>query len=83
MKRIIWHWSAGPGRVTSLDKKHYHIIFDTSGKRHVGDNPISANARIVKGNPYILGVATPGLSEFQWHVCAVHLFRRYHLDLIQ
>lgn len=52
MKRIIWHWSAGPHKATKLDKKHYHYIFEGDGNMVTGDNPVSANEVIRKGKPY-------------------------------
>lgn len=52
MKRIIWHWTAGPYKATRLDKKHYHRIYEGNGNMVEGDNPISANKRIVRGKPY-------------------------------
>lgn len=52
MKRIIWHWSAGPYKATRLDKKHYHFIIEDDGTIVTGDNPVSANEKIKKGVPY-------------------------------
>lgn len=53
MKRVIWHWTAGPYKATRLDKKHYHYIYEDDGNRVTGDNPISANAKpIRKGKKY-------------------------------
>lgn len=51
-KKIIIHWTAGGTIVNSTDRKHYHFIFDGSGKMHKGRNPVEANCPIVKGRPY-------------------------------
>jgi len=37
MKRIVNHWTAGTGRVSSRDKKHYHFIIDSAGRVHEGN----------------------------------------------
>lgn len=52
MKRIICHWSAGKYKASSIDRKHYHFIFESDGKEVAGNNPVSANRRIVRGKPY-------------------------------
>lgn len=51
MERIIWHWTAGSHKASSVDKKHYHIIIEGDGKLVRGDQPISANAAPITG-PY-------------------------------
>lgn len=52
MKRIIFHWTGGPNKVTALDKEHYHFIIDGDGVVHEGDKPVSANAAPVKAGKY-------------------------------
>lgn len=32
MKRIIYHWTAGTHKASSLDKDHYHFIIEADGK---------------------------------------------------
>lgn len=49
MKRIINHWTAGTHKVSSIDRKHYHIIVDGDGDEHEGDNPIDANSAFISG----------------------------------
>lgn len=52
MNRIIIHWTAGRNKATATDKKHYHFIVEGDGNVVNGDNPVSANAEIIKGKPY-------------------------------
>lgn len=76
MKRIIWHWTAGPYKATRLDKKHYHFIFEGDGTTVTGDNPISANEKIVRGKPYAahtyhsntgsIGLSMAGMVGAKW-----------------
>ena len=49
MKRIICHWTAGGYKATSVDRKHYHFIFEGDGNEVAGIFPVSANRRCVKG----------------------------------
>lgn len=43
MKRIHAHWTGGSYTPSSLDKEHYHVIFDGSGKPHRGIHSIADN----------------------------------------
>lgn len=43
MKAIVFHWSAGPHKVTEQDKEHYHIIVAGDGTLVKGDHDISDN----------------------------------------
>jgi len=52
MKGIIWHWTGGSHNVGKKDKKHYHEIIAGNGVSVLGDWPISANEKIVKGQGY-------------------------------
>lgn len=49
MDRIILHWSAGPHRVTNLDRQHYHFIVSGAGELVSGVHPVSASLRPQKG----------------------------------
>ena len=51
LRRIILHWTAGTGRVSDLERRHYHRIIDADGEVHPGDHPPEANADIGNG-PY-------------------------------
>ena len=51
MDRIIWHWTAGTNKASSVDRKHYHLLIEGDGKLVRGDQPISANAAPING-PY-------------------------------
>lgn len=50
MKRIIWHWTAGAGKASATDKRHYHFIVESDGTVVAGNHPPEANARIVNPN---------------------------------
>lgn len=67
MKRIIMHWSAGTGKVSKLEKKHYHFIVSAKGDVVNGDHSVSSNippltsgryaAHTWKLNSHSIGVA--------------------------
>ena len=48
----IIHWTAGGLRANSVDRKHYHFIFQGNGVMVKGNNPVSSNCPIVRGRPY-------------------------------
>lgn len=43
MKRIVMHWTAGTGKASATDKKHYHEVVEASGNRVSGDLLPEAN----------------------------------------
>lgn len=43
MKRIIIHWTAGTGKASQLDKKHYHFLIEDDGAVVRGDHDPLAN----------------------------------------
>lgn len=43
MKRVICHWTAGAHTASGVDKEHYHIIVEGSGRLVRGDHSISDN----------------------------------------
>jgi len=52
MDRIIMHWSAGNGKVSDLEKKHYHFIVAADGTVVPGTNPVEANIPPLKSGSY-------------------------------
>lgn len=78
MNRIIMHHSAGPGRVTEEDKKHYHRIVDAQGEVHSGNHTIADNApgKYLQTGKYAahtrglntgsIGVAMAAMAGAQW-----------------
>jgi len=45
MERVVVHWTAGAYDISSNDRAHYHFLIDCDGRAHLGDNPVSGNAR--------------------------------------
>jgi N-acetyl-anhydromuramyl-L-alanine amidase AmpD len=43
MKRIIFHWTAGKHRASSIDLAHYHILIEADGKLVRGTHSIKDN----------------------------------------
>ena len=43
MKRIVMHWTAGTGKASAVDKKHYHEVVEAGGNRVSGDLLPEAN----------------------------------------
>lgn len=43
LERIIFHWTAGNHRASSLDRSHYHILIEADGKLVRGTPSIAAN----------------------------------------
>lgn len=43
MKRIIFHWTAGTHKASSLDREHYHRIFEGNGTKVLGRHAIEDN----------------------------------------
>jgi len=50
MDRVIVHWTAGSYTASSLDKEHYHVILEGSGKAVRGLHPITANVNTKDGD---------------------------------
>lgn len=50
MKRIIFHWTAGTHKVSSLDRQHYHRIFAGNGTMVLGQKTIEANRSTKDGD---------------------------------
>lgn len=79
MNRIIMHHSAGPGRVTDMDRQHYHRIVDAQGVVHSGNHPIADNApgRSLQTGKYAahtrglntgsIGVAIAAMAGARWN----------------
>lgn len=44
MQRIIVHWTAGTHDASALDRSHYHILIDATGRLVRGGPPISGNS---------------------------------------
>ena len=49
MQRVICHWTAGSHTASSLDRKHYHFIFEGDGREVPGIFPVEANRAPRKG----------------------------------
>ena len=49
MKRIIVHWTAGRYKASSLDRQHYHFIFEDDGNEVPGIYSVEANRKPRKG----------------------------------
>ena len=52
MSRIVMHWSAGSGKVSALEKKHYHYIIGSDGLVVEGNNEVAANIPPLKSGQY-------------------------------
>jgi len=52
MDRIVMHWSAGNGKVSDLEKKHYHFIVAADGTVVPGTNPVESNIPPLKSGSY-------------------------------
>lgn len=52
MDRIVMHWSAGNGKVSSLEKKHYHWIVAMDGEVVQGDHKVEDNLPPLKSGSY-------------------------------
>lgn len=50
MKRIICHWTAGGHKANSIDKSHYHFLFEGDGDLVRGDHTIADNANTSDGD---------------------------------
>lgn len=61
-ERIIWHWTGG-GRANTLDRKHYHFIFDRpDGDVVVGDYTVDENMEWIDDAHY--AAHTRGMNSF-------------------
>ncbi|KZL21971.1 N-acetylmuramoyl-L-alanine amidase [Pseudovibrio sp. Ad37] len=49
LHRIILHWTAGADGLIELERQHYHIIIDRSGRTHAGALKPEANANCLDG----------------------------------
>lgn len=49
MQRIIVHWTGGANAVSSLDRQHYHLVLDGSGRLVRGDLTIADNESTADG----------------------------------
>lgn len=71
MDRLVLHWSGGPHKATSLDRKHYHFIFEDDGKvvrgnRSIADNvpPLKTYAAHTKNcNSYSIGLSVASMLD--------------------
>ncbi len=72
MKRIIFHWTAGSGRASALDREHYHrlVEFDgtvINGKEAIEDNIVTSDddyaAHTLRMNTGSIGVAVCGMMD--------------------
>lgn len=70
IKRIIFHWTAGAGRASALDREHYHRLVEydgrvVEGKEEIEDNIVTSDddyARHTLGlNAGSIGVAVCGM----------------------
>lgn len=50
MNRVIAHWTAGSHTVSSVDREHYHVIWNGDGIAVRGDHEISDNVRTGDGD---------------------------------
>lgn len=50
MKRIICHWTAGGHKANSIDKSHYHFLFEGDGDIVRGDHTIADNGNTSDGD---------------------------------
>lgn len=71
MRGIIVHWTAGSNKVSSIDKKHYHVIIDGDGSIYRGDRSIKDNESAADGlyaahtrncNTGFIGVSLAGMA---------------------
>ncbi|WP_057460787.1 N-acetylmuramoyl-L-alanine amidase [Pseudovibrio sp. POLY-S9] len=49
LHRIILHWTAGADGLIELERQHYHLIIDRSGRTHAGALKPEANANCLDG----------------------------------
>ena len=87
MKRIICHWTGGPYKANSIDRKHYHFIFEDDGREVVGNHSVSANKRPRKGryaaHTYRCNTGSIGLSVACMRGAKERNFGRYPMTEIQ
>lgn len=79
MKRIIWHWSAGTHKASTLDRQHYHLLIEGDGKVVTGDKPISANAAPLSAG-YAAHTASLNTDSIAIAVCAMRGARQSPFD---
>lgn len=79
MKRIIWHWSAGAHKASSLDREHYHLMIEGDGRVVYGDKPISANAAPLSKN-YAAHTRNLNTDSIGLAVCAMAGAKQYPFD---
>lgn len=44
MKGIVFHWTAGNHKASSVDREHYHVLIEADGKLVRGDPEIDLNS---------------------------------------
>lgn len=49
LTRVHWHWTAGGGYPSDLDRQHYHYLIDRDGQVHHGRWPVEANIALKSG----------------------------------
>ena len=71
MQRVIIHWTAGAGRASDVDKKHYHLLIEVDGtvvrgKEDIEDNIVTSDgdyaAHTLMLNTRSIGISMCGMT---------------------
>lgn len=79
LKRVIFHWTAGPYSPTVTDREHYHILIDGEGRVSRGDHSIPDNLRTGDGD-YAAHVRGANTGSIGITVCCMYRAREAPFD---
>lgn len=79
IRRIIFHWTAGPYSPSGTDREHYHILIDGEGRVSRGDHSIPDNIRTGDGD-YAAHVRGANTGSIGITVCCMYRARERPFD---